>query len=195
MDRERLELQFGQEILDITGAVLSLTLSEGFHPTAGQTFTLIDKPFLGPVVGTFAELPEGATITSRGVTFSISYVGGTGNDVVLTVTNIVKEYFLSEGATGAFFTTDILLANPNSVPAPVHVTFLTSGGAFVVQTQTLPARSRRTIRVNDVPGMENQSFSTIVHSQDALPLVVERTMWWDQSGYGSHTERAVDGTP
>jgi hypothetical protein len=43
---------------------------------------------------------KGASLTSRGVTFTISYAGGTGNDVVLTVTAIVKDYFLSEGATG-----------------------------------------------------------------------------------------------
>ncbi len=65
-------------------------------------------------MGTFTGLPEGASITSRGATFVISYIGGTGNDVVLTVTSVVKEYFLSEGATGEFFSTDILLANPNT---------------------------------------------------------------------------------
>ena len=41
--------------------------------------------------------------------------------------------------------------------------------------------------------MRGTSFSTIVTSTTGLPLVVERTMWWDATGYGSHTERAVDG--
>src|SRR5690242_9403099 len=27
----------------------------------------------------------------------------------------------------------------------------------------------------------------------ATPIVVERTMWWDRSGYGSHTEKATEG--
>ena len=38
------------------------------------------------VVGTFAGLAEGATVSVAGNTYQISYVGGTGNDVVLTAT-------------------------------------------------------------------------------------------------------------
>jgi hypothetical protein len=188
------KLAFGTRDLDFTGAVLSLSLPEGFHPTVGQTFTLVDKMGPDPVLGTFAGLPEGASLTSRGVTFTISYAAGTlNNDVVLTVTAIVKEYFLSEGATGEFFSTDILLANPNMTDAPTTITFLESNGTTTVVSQNVPSQSRRTIRVNDVDGLANAAFSTIVRSDNALPLVVERTMWWDQTGYGSHTERAVDG--
>jgi hypothetical protein len=33
---------------------------------------------------TFASLSQGATLLLSGMTFKISYVGGTGNDVVLT---------------------------------------------------------------------------------------------------------------
>src|SRR5205085_1975939 len=36
------------------------------------------------VSGTFAGLPEGGTVTIAGRTFSLSYAGGTGNDIVLT---------------------------------------------------------------------------------------------------------------
>jgi len=36
------------------------------------------------LVGTFDGLPEGARFTSGGQTFAISYLGGSGNDVVLT---------------------------------------------------------------------------------------------------------------
>jgi hypothetical protein len=179
---------------DLNGANLVLTLPEAFQPSVGQTFTLIELIADGSVSGTFTGLPEGASLTSRGVTFSISYASGTdNNDVVLTVTSIVKQYYLSEGATGTFFATDILLANPNTTAAPVTVTFLKSDGTSVVQSQSLPAQSRRTIRVNDVEDMESASFSTIVRSDDALPIVVERTMRWDETGYGSHTEHAVDG--
>jgi hypothetical protein len=58
---------------------------------------------------------------------------------------------------------------------------------------TLPAMSQHLIRVNNVPGMDAQNFSTIVHSVTGVPLVVERTMSWDRSGYGAHTEHANDG--
>jgi hypothetical protein len=68
--------------VNITGATLSLTL--GFVPIPGQTFTIINKSGVNPVTGTFAGLPEGSHITVGATNFTISYAGGTGNDVVLT---------------------------------------------------------------------------------------------------------------
>jgi hypothetical protein len=71
----------------ITGATLSLATT-GFVPTNGQKFTIINNDAADAVVGTFAGLAEGATIVDGGVTYTISYIGGDGNDVVLTVTGV-----------------------------------------------------------------------------------------------------------
>lgn len=71
----------------------NLGLSLGFAPTVGNTFTIINNTGPNPVSGTFNGLSEGQTFnlpnTGSGggtFTFQISYVGGTGNDVVLTNT-------------------------------------------------------------------------------------------------------------
>ncbi|MCJ1967298.1 hypothetical protein LRM42_03185 [Candidatus Nanosynbacter sp. TM7-075] len=79
-------------ILD--GGSLDLTYLEGCVIKKGDTFTIIDNKGTGPVTGslagmggTFKDLPEGAEITVSGVTFKISYVGGDGNDIVLTALN------------------------------------------------------------------------------------------------------------
>ncbi|MEO5694757.1 MAG: autotransporter-associated beta strand repeat-containing protein [Usitatibacter sp.] len=69
--------------VDVTGA--TLTLTGGYVPPAGDTFTIITNDGADPVNGTFAGLAEGAPITFNGRQMRISYVGGTGNDVVLTV--------------------------------------------------------------------------------------------------------------
>ena len=82
----------GYDQLNVTGTVdlsslgSGLTGTAGFTPVAGTTFTIINNDGTDPVVGTFAGKPEGSTITLSGLVFSISYVGGTGNDVVLTMT-------------------------------------------------------------------------------------------------------------
>lgn len=102
-------------------------------------------------------------------------------------------YYLAEGATGAFFDTDLLLANPNDEAAPVTITFFREDGTTVLQDRTLAPLSRMTIRVDGIAGLEATSFSTQVVSTRGLPLMVERTMWWDASGYGAHGEKAVDG--
>jgi hypothetical protein len=103
------------------------------------------------------------------------------------------QYTLSEGATGTFFDLDILLANPNDVPAPIDMTFLKGDGTTIVQTRTLPPLSRTTVLVDGIEGLESTDVSTTVTSTSGLPLVVERTMRWDETGYGSHTEKAAHG--
>jgi hypothetical protein len=102
-------------------------------------------------------------------------------------------YYLAEGATGAFFDMDLLIANPNDAPAPIGITFFKEDGTTVVQDRTLAPLSRTTIQVDDIAGLEATSLSTAVTSTNDLPLAVERTMRWDASGYGAHGEKATDG--
>lgn len=82
--------QFDQ--LNVTGTVdlgTSTTLSVvpygAFAPALGNTFTIINNDGSDAITGTFSGFAEGATITSGGYSYRISYVGGDGNDVVLTV--------------------------------------------------------------------------------------------------------------
>ena len=62
----------------------TLSLSGAYVPNAGETFTIIDNDLTDAVVGNFNGLAEGAIFLFNGAPFSISYLGGDGNDVVLT---------------------------------------------------------------------------------------------------------------
>jgi autotransporter-associated beta strand protein len=72
----------GTVTLDDTITTLSLTL--GFTPTVGDAFTIINNDGTDAITGSFIGLAEGATFTVDTTQFEISYLGGTGNDVVLT---------------------------------------------------------------------------------------------------------------
>ena len=78
----------GYDQLSVIGTVnlatATLNVNLAFTPELGGAFTLIQNDGTDAVVGTFAGLPQGATLLLGGMTFQISYVGGTGNDVVLT---------------------------------------------------------------------------------------------------------------
>ncbi len=74
--------------IDDTSAMLTTSLYDKFVPKKGQTFVIIEQGGDKAVKGTFKDLPEGATFTQNGVVFKISYVGGDGNDVTLTVQNV-----------------------------------------------------------------------------------------------------------
>jgi hypothetical protein len=182
----------GYNQLNVTGTVnlanATLNVSLGFTPPQTAVFTLIHST--NPIVGTFAGLPEGATIFGPNG-FAISYVGGSGHDVTLA-NRTPANYFLSEGATGSFFTEDVLIANSNTLSAPVTFTYLTPTTSPIVRHANLPAQSRTTIHVNQIPGLEATEVSTQVTSDAGLPVTVERTMFWDATTYAGTTGSSVE---
>ena len=51
---------------------------------AGSKFTIIDNDGSDAITGTFQGVAEGGFVSAGGQSFTVSYVGGDGNDVVLT---------------------------------------------------------------------------------------------------------------
>jgi hypothetical protein len=98
---------------------------------------------------------------------------------------------MAEGSTGPFFDTDLLVLNPNAVATPATVTYLRDDGVTVTQGIQLAATSRTTVSADAAPGLASAAFSSVVMSPLGLPLVVERTMRWDATQYGSHTDKAT----
>ena len=104
-------LEYGQ--IAVNGTVnldgsLHVTLINGFAPHPGDQFTVINNQGTQPIVGTFVGLAEGDIIYSGLYGFSVSYVGGDGNDLVLTmdhlsntppVANIGGPYSVLEGGS------------------------------------------------------------------------------------------------
>lgn len=68
--------------VSLAGSILDVSL--GYVPQLGDRITIIDNDATDPVAGTFAGLDEGAYFELDGHGFIISYVGGDGNDVVLS---------------------------------------------------------------------------------------------------------------
>jgi Ca2+-binding RTX toxin-like protein len=199
-----------------TGIVPSLTVTS--PSTAASTSTTAFVPMAGTIANFPADRVEFQTDRGgRGTgtlegpsAFSVGAVplqpgvnrvivtarDGQTDSVSAIVTVQVNElaYYLAEGATGPFFDADILVANPNTTDAPIAVTFLRENGATVERQYTVPAQRRLTINMDAEVGDASQvAASTVVRSTAGLPLAVERTMFWDPTGYGSHGGAAVDG--
>jgi hypothetical protein len=68
--------------VNLNNVVLSVSATLG--GVANAPLKLVDNDGADPVVGTFLNLPEGATVSFSGSSYAISYVGGDGNDVVLS---------------------------------------------------------------------------------------------------------------
>lgn len=80
--------------VSLGGARLEIIL--GFTPAAGDKLVLIDNDGNDPINGTYADLPEDSLIAAGAHVFRITYVGGNGNDVVLTA---VEGVFVPSGVT------------------------------------------------------------------------------------------------
>jgi hypothetical protein len=69
----------------------------------------------------------------------------------------------------------VLLLNPNSTDTRVDLAFAGPDGRKVNKGVIVTARSRQTIFLNEVPGLENTEVWTEVTSEQ--PIVVERAVY------------------
>jgi cytoskeletal protein CcmA (bactofilin family) len=112
----------------LTGARLLLG-GGGLLP--GQSVIIIQNDGTDPVAGTFSGLPEGAAVNGSQIAY-VSYVGGDGNDVVLTspaariITNTVVTQSTSSTPFGAPVTLTATISTQSGTPAG-SVTFMVDG--------------------------------------------------------------------
>ncbi|HSY18729.1 MAG TPA: hypothetical protein VK815_10360, partial [Candidatus Acidoferrales bacterium] len=86
----------GYSQLNVTGTVAlasaSLQVLAGTVGATNNHYTIINNDVADAVSGTFAGLAEGATLVANdGAHYTISYHGGSGNDVVLTQTSLASQ--------------------------------------------------------------------------------------------------------
>jgi hypothetical protein len=149
-----------------------------FRATSSNPFTFADQP-LQMGVNRFRL----STRDSEGAESELNFV---------VVRGMEQSFIFAEGATGTFFDTDLLFANPHAVDVPVSIDFLREDGTVVPYALTLPARRRVSVNVDTIPGLEATTAATVVRTSSA-PIVVERTMRWGEGGYGAATEKASPG--
>lgn len=111
------------------------------------------------------------------------------------VTSPGTRWFLAEGATGDFFDLFLLIANPETRPADIRVTYLLPNGSTIVKTRRVAPLSRTTIHVDaDDAGLASTAVSTTVESTNGTPILVERAMWWPGTGSTWYEAHGAAGT-
>ncbi len=176
-----------------TSAFASLRGAAGDEVVVTRVTRRWDTGFSGTATHTTARSAQAPMAAGTNV-ITVAALDGNNHTASGTQVPTASEfvYYLAEGATGPFFDLDILLANPTFTPADVAISYLKPDGSTVSQSFTLGALSRRTVKVDDVVGLEDTAVSAVIRSTNAVPLVVERTMFWDSTHYGGHTGGAVE---
>jgi len=109
-----------------------------------------------------------------------NYYGRDDGNASSGITQTSQKWYLAEGYTGGDFDEYVLIQNPDDRGANVDVTFMTSDGRNIPYEVNIPPRSRHTIHVDEVPGLENAEVSTVVES--SRPVVAERSMYFVSYG-------------
>lgn len=104
------------------------------------------------------------------------YEGRGGGHDALGVSQTSRRWYFAEGYTAAYFDTYILLQNPGSDQAAVTLTFMRDDGEEVTKRAVIEPHARYTVHVDDLQGLEEAEFSTLVESDK--PLVAERAMYF-----------------
>ncbi|MBL9169111.1 MAG: autotransporter-associated beta strand repeat-containing protein [Verrucomicrobiales bacterium] len=180
--------------LDVTGAALELSL--GFPPSAGQEFYIGSKLGAVPATGNFNGRPEGAVVMLSGIPFRLSYEGGSGNDITLTVGDLplrLKSALIEAGnGNGRIEPNEcdnlvVTIENPTAANVQVVEAHLQSLDNRILITQgqadfgVVPAMGSNTNRAvfqirttPDLPCGENAVFhlilGTVGHGKFAIPI-------------------------
>jgi len=149
--------------VDLTGATLSVSLLGAYTPGASASFTLIQNDAADAVIGTFNGLAEGAALTVGATSFKISYVGGTGNDVVLAVADLIAPTVTgvtaaagADGNHGAGFTITVRVAFSENVT-------VTGTPQLTLETGAVD----RVVNYSGGSGSNTLSFTYVVQPGDA----------------------------
>ncbi len=108
--------------VNLTGA--SFALFPLYVAQVGDAFTIVDNDGADPIIGTFTGLPEGAYLPFPGspaLNARISYVGGDGNDVVVTLVSALVVRNTSTGTNIGSLRS--ALAAAAAVAGPNTITF------------------------------------------------------------------------
>ncbi len=165
-------------------STLTVAAVGGFVPTASDTFTLVDNASASSTTGTFIGKPEGTLVAVGGVNKTLTYVGGTGNDVVLKVdlaptitsnvspasgstaggTSVTMTGTNFTGATGVTFggaaATSVTVVNSTTITAVTPAG--TAGTASVIVTTPAGSNAANTLFTYVVPAPEIAVFDGVV---------------------------------
>jgi hypothetical protein len=182
-----LEIEFGgsganpgidYDQVNVTGTVTlagTLDVIPYSSMTAAVDYVIINNDGLDVVSGTFAGLAEGATVSDNGSEFTISYVGGDGNDVTLTPLN--QTYVVTNTDEIGPGSLEQAIVDANSFPGHDAVAFNIAGvGPHTIGVVgSLPAITDTvTIDGYTQPGA---SANTLLEGNDSvLGIILDGTM-------------------
>jgi glucose/arabinose dehydrogenase len=151
----------------------------------------LDATDVSAVIHTLNGVP---IIAERAMYFSSGGQAFRGGHDSAGVTQPSPHWFFAEGATGSFFDTFLLLANPDATrTAHVTLSYLLTDGTVVHVPHTIEPNSRQTYNVaGEDAQLVSAAFSTVVDAD--IPVVAERSMYWPKDWQEAHNSPGATET-
>ena len=208
--------------LSVTGTVTlagALDITAATNLPVGSAFTIINKTGTGSVSGTFTNKPNNSAFDAGGCRWRISYVGGTGNDVVLSLVSVPTISDVTNLTIAANTSTEPLpftvgdaetpadsltLTGASSNTALVPTNRIVFGGSGAARTVTVAPASNQTgtatltLTVSDGADTASDTFVlTVVALSVWTNTATGNTLPWTQGANwlsGSPAFSATNGT-
>ncbi|MCX6273375.1 MAG: right-handed parallel beta-helix repeat-containing protein, partial [Bacteroidetes bacterium] len=185
---------------DVSLGGASLNFILGYAPSSSDVYTILDKTTPGAITGTFSGLAEGAFFTadfsSITYSFKISYVGGDGNDVVIT--------YYNEATALSWLQANTILSSVSGTIADMTATFPASIPPVIIAAP-YQINSRITLGGDAIPTGSTLDIQVTIDGAGPFPYVtgasIPSSPFWVtdlftpaatpadfDAGYGGHVE-------
>ena len=104
-----------------------------------------------------------------------------GGHCIIGASELSSEWFFAEGCTADGFQEWLCLQNTGEEDAEIQILYLGRAGILAAKQVTVPAKTRKTLRVNDEAG-SGLELSCSLRVLSGPPVMVERPMYFDYHG-------------
>ena len=160
-------------------------------PRSRQTIRVNDMPGFSFTEFT-AKVTSGAPVVAEEAMY-FNYNGYDGGHVEHGVASPQETWYFAEGYTAEQFDTYVLVYNPGNSPANCTLTLSDANGNNKDVPFTLTPDTRRTFRLDDIPGYESAQVSSKVTAD--TPVIAERTMYFNYMGKTGGTASCGSNEP
>jgi ELWxxDGT repeat protein len=157
------------------GARLEIELGDGYPLTGGE-IVIVDNDGIDPIGGTFSGLDEGSLTYANGRYLEISYVGGDGNDITLSLPADADGDGVPDRIEAAAPGDQQANDNVASIPSAVtrdYVTLTAPAGQSFTNVAALPSATAQLPTGVETPlGFFRFNVSTVIGGTAAVTLAV-----------------------
>jgi len=177
-DEYVLVLNPGGETANVTAGFYPETGPYGFHfqvaPYSRTTIHVNSIPALASVNAAAEVSSDRDIVVER--TMYINRDSRRGGHVSNGISATSTAWYFSEGYTGGTFDEYLLLFNPGDQGAAAGITFHVENGSDVRYECSVPPKSRATVHVDDIPGVEWTGNAVEIHTD--RPIVAEQSEYF-----------------